>query len=369
MSKTDLLKIHPNFTLNGKKFTADSLKNHASQLIASEDAESKAIGYFLEEWLSDASQVTVSTSGSTGIPKIYKIDKQYLYHSAKATGAYFNLTENTTALLCLSANYIAGKMMLVRALTLGWQLDTIAPSNTPLTQISKTYDFCAMVPSQVLHSLSNIDSIKKLIIGGAPVSKFLHQSLSNKSVKAYETYGMTETVSHVAVKRIKNTRSWSENLKFRALPHVCFSQDDRNCLVIEAPLVAKERLVTNDMVTLLDEVTFIWKGRYDNVINSGGVKLFPEEIERKLQNVIANRFIISWLKDDTLGQKLILLVENEADSNILVNNIHTLEFSKLLDKFEIPKAIYFVTKFIETLSGKVHREKNRLQLVEKYADN
>src|SRR5690606_7512374 len=174
----------------------------------------------------------VRTSGSTGTPKVITLKKEHMANSALATGSFFKMGPGTKALQCLSADYIAGKMMLVRALALGWELDTVEPTSDPLQAISKHYDFVAMVPMQVQGSISNLNQINTLIIGGAALSPELKSDLAKVDTRFFETYGMTETITHIAIKEITKGL---EDGNFKALPDVFLSKDHRDCLVIEAP--------------------------------------------------------------------------------------------------------------------------------------
>jgi O-succinylbenzoic acid--CoA ligase len=171
--------------------------------------------------------------------------------------------------------------------------------------------------------------------------------------KFYETYGMTETVTHVAVRQLQSKVADGESY-FKALEHVNFEQDDRQCLIIHAPKLAEFAVVTNDIVDLKSQTSFNLLGRFDNVVNSGGVKLFPEQIEQKLQPVIDERFIIASEEDATLGEKLILIVENPRDSAESIGN--RIKYLKGLTKFEVPKEIYTIAKFKETVNGKIQRK-------------
>lgn len=359
MKNLALQKLHPSFALNGVSFSEESLLIFANQLTQAKDQEHCATGAFINEWLNDAAFVTVSTSGSTGKPKVLKVAKQHMINSAKATGAFFDVDEGAKVLLCLSANYIAGKMMLVRAMSLGWNLDSVTPSNNPLQGSEKKYDFCAMVPTQLNNSLESLDRIKTLIVGGAPITQRLAKDIQSKKTKIYETYGMTETVSHIAVKQLNAVSADKQNTYFKTMPKVEVSVDQRSCLVINAPLVATETIATNDMVTLIDPTTFLWRGRFDNVINSGGIKLFPEEIEKKIQHLIDQRFFISWLSDSKLGQQLVLIIENSETTKSVLETAITNDFSSVLTKYEIPKRVFYIKQFIETASGKIQREHNR----------
>jgi len=234
-------------------------------------------------------------------------------------------------------------MMLVRALVIGLALEIVSPKGNPLAQKTKTYDFAAMVPMQVEKAMPQLHQIKTLIIGGAKLSNAIIAQLKEQSSNVYETYGMTETITHIAARPINETY-------FKALPNVSFTLDDRECLVIHAPKLIKEPITTNDRVTLINKNTFEWLGRIDNVINSGGVKLFPERIEEKLQNKISARFFIASEPNEVLGNQVVLVVETTD------NKLDTSIFNEL-DSYEKPKKIYTIPKFIETATGKIQRNK------------
>tara|TARA_R110002012_G_scaffold38153_1_gene106531 strand:- start:65 stop:1069 length:1005 start_codon:yes stop_codon:yes gene_type:complete len=314
----------------------------------------KAIGGFLSEWVSDAPTLAVQTSGSTGEPKTIVLKKEQMINSAKATGEYFDLQPKQKALLCLPSTGIAGKMMLVRAMVLGLHLDYVEPSSKPLPN-NKSYDFVAMVPLQVENSLDQLVNVKKLIIGGAPVASDLRVELKKQSVEAYETYGMTETITHIAVKIITEGSNY-----FETLLNVSLKQDERGCLVIDAPKISDERIITNDLVELISENQFTWLGRYDSIINSGGIKLVPETIEEKLSSIIESRFFVAGIPDETLGQKLVLVVE--GDPTEAQELLPSIKHIKTLSKYEVPKAIYFVKAFSETVTKKINRQKTIQQI-------
>ncbi|OSY88323.1 O-succinylbenzoic acid--CoA ligase [Tenacibaculum holothuriorum] len=357
--------FHKSFKLNGKSFVNKEALLQYSKTI------NNSIVVFLTDWFNEQDFVVVQTSGSTGKPKPIQIKKEFMKNSALATGDFFNLSENTTALLCLSTDYIAGKMMLVRALVLGWELDIVDPISNPLKDLNKEYDFSAMVPLQLRNSLEELDRIKQLIVGGGVVANDLIEVIQEKKTKIFATYGMTETVTHIAVKKLNHftlfrveATKQSLNKKdvykeefYQTLPNVELSQDNRNCLVINAPKVANEQIVTNDVVNLLSETTFEWLGRFDNVINSGGVKLHPEKIEEKLSKVITQRFFVAGVSDTILGEKLILIVEDVNSIEAKKSLKTKLEKLDKLSKYEIPKEIYFVDQFIETETKKIQRSK------------
>ncbi|GAB5563056.1 MAG: AMP-binding protein [Winogradskyella sp.] len=347
-------KIHNRFKLNGLHYNFEDLKEVAYSLIKEGEAYEKNTGNFLIDWLNNEDHLYVNTSGSTGKPKSIKIQKQAMVNSAIATGDFFGLIPGDRALDCLPSHYIAGKMMLVRAMILGLELDFVEPTTHPLFNYDKKYDFCAMIPLQLKNIINQTKNIETIIVGGSKVTKPLLERIRLSGSKFYETYGMTETVTHVAVRRLPSQIVEAEQY-FYALPNVEFSQDDRDCLVIHADRLHDEPIVTNDIVELNDATSFQLLGRYDNVVNSGGVKLFPEQIEEKLQVVIDNRFIVAGEEDEALGEKLILIVESPRDS---IESIEKrVKQLKGLTKFELPKKIYTIDRFVETVNGKIQRDK------------
>ncbi|MGB1308955.1 MAG: AMP-binding protein [Oceanihabitans sp.] len=343
-------KIHYRFKINNNSFSYNELKDFAYSYVKEGVDYQKELGDFLLDWLNKKDFILATTSGSTGIPKIVKLQKQAMVHSAIATGDFFNLKPGDTALHCLPSKYIAGKMMLVRALILGLELDLVKPSLQPDFNFKKEYHFCAMIPLQLQNILTNSSKIKTIIVGGSSVSKPLQEKISHLKVNVYETYGMTETITHIAVKKLNNfNAAIGTNLYFKTLPNINISQDTRGCLVIDAPNLLKEKITTNDVVKLQSKKSFLWLGRIDNVINSGGVKLFPEQIEAKLQHKISERFIIAKELDATYGERVILILEK------LTNSINSSVFN-VLEKIEIPKKIYAVEKFAESKNGKILRQ-------------
>lgn len=346
MNKPDYTFVHRRFKLNGFTFSKDDLCRIAYSFIKEGQPYEKAVGDFILDWFDPTDVIAIQTSGTTGQPKTIQMQKQAMVNSALATGEFFDLPAGTEALHCLPVHYIAGKMMLVRAFILGWELDFIEPVSNPLERGKKIYDFAAMVPMQAQQSLPELHRIKKLILGGAKVNNELSRQLSTVSNEIFETYGMTETVTHIAAKRIGEEA-------FIVLPGIEIEEDERHCLVINAPDICNEPVTTNDVVKVISAEQFIWLGRYDNVINSGGVKLFPEQIEEKLAPYFTTRFFVKGIQDDKLGEKLVLVVEGEP------YDIKKSVFSKL-DKFEKPKQILFVDKFAETPSGKIIRTVNNI---------
>lgn len=343
--------FHKEFKLNNFSFSSsEEILRYSSEF-------SEEMHTFLNDWFSNQKTISVQTSGSTGFPKTIALRKEFMVNSALATASYFVLPQKTTALLCLPTTYIAGKMMLIRALTLGWHLDIVEATSKPLDGISKNYDFSAMVPLQLENSLEKLHFIKKLIVGGGVISNQLQEKLQTTDCKVFATFGMTETITHIAVKKLNHFKK-TPNF-YEVLPFINIYKDQRDCLVIEAKNLSEKVLFTNDVVQLISKNQFDWLGRFDNVINSGGIKLHPEKLEEKLSKVIENRFFVSGIFDEKLGQKLILIFENKVDEDnqqILKEKILSkIRNLKLLSRFEIPKEIFFIDEFIETNSGKIQR--------------
>ncbi|MBS3992601.1 MAG: AMP-binding protein [Bacteroidetes bacterium] len=338
------MHIHSSFKLNGLAF------ENSEDLLVYAKSKDDCIYRFLKDWFNCDVFLTVQTSGSTGIPKLIQLKKGSMVQSALATADYFQLHAGTKALLCMSADYIAGKMMLVRALTLGWELDVVEPVANPLLQLNKQYDFCAMVPLQVQSSLNELYKVKKIIVGGGELSQKLMDKIQQSSTQVFATYGMTETITHVAVQALNQG---STNY-FKCLPGVKVVTDSRGCLKIMAPRISENEIVTNDLAELISDTKFRWLGRIDNVINSGGVKLLPETIESKIIKLLEHPYFIAAEKDVKFGEKVILVIESKPYNELQINKLKQ-ELQTVLSKFEMPKSIYFIDKFLETATKKIQR--------------
>lgn len=336
---------HSLFQLNGVYYDSISIKDFAYSSINEGNENESNLGQFILDWIDNSAHIELQTSGTTSKPTAILFPKEALINSAKATGAFFNLNSGDSALCCLPFSYIAAKMMFVRAWVLGLKLDVIEPSSNPLEFISKPYDFSAMVPLQVQNSLSGLNKIGTLLIGGAPIASTLVNKLNGHESSIFETFGMTETVSHIAAKNLSEGET-----VFRVLPNISIAQDNRGCLTVNAPHLNPRLLQTNDVVSLISKDAFKWFGRFDHVINSGGVKIHPEVLEQKLQNQIKTPFFIAGVPDEVLGQKAVLIIEGEAKQLELdLNEIETIKR---------PKDTYFLPKFHRTKSGKIQRQKN-----------
>lgn len=322
------------------------------------EGQEEAVINFLKEWYNNEDYVTGHTSGSTGTPKELHLSKKDMIASAELTNRFFHIGTGSTLLLCLSPSYIAGKMMIVRAILAGANLHTVSPSSSPLATLDMPFDLAAMVPMQVETTLKSplatqhFTRLRQVLIGGAAISPKLEKQLQSLPTNCYATYGMTETVSHVALRPINGPRQTSF---YVALGDIHFSQDKRGCLIIHAPHLHEQQFITNDLVVLHSQTRFEWLGRVDNVINSGGIKLFPENIEHRLAPLISRRFFITSIPDALLGQMAVIVIEDtpwSANSQKELLN----EARKHLSPYEIPKRIYFMEHFQETYSGKIIRK-------------
>ncbi len=341
------IKLHRSFSLNDKFFlNKDDLLEY-TKLNLSE------VHTFLKEWFDAKEYIKVNSSGSTGNPKQIELKKEHMINSALATGKFFDLSDKTTALLCMPLKYIAGKMMLVRAMVLGWNLDIVEATSNPLKNTKRKYDFTAMIPLQLHNSLNEIHLIKKIIVGGGAVSDELIDKIKDISTEIYATYGMTETITHIAVKPLNRSAFFKCGYKnsYKTLPEISIAKDKRNCLIINAPKISDKAIITNDLVDIISSNNFNWIGRFDNIINSGGIKIIPEKLEKKLLNIISNRFFISSLPDEKFGEKIILIVEGKGI------NINYKKIKEVLSKYEIPKETFFIDRFIDTSTKKIQRQK------------
>ncbi len=322
----------------------------------------KAAFVFCKAWLSGENNFSQNTSGSTGTPKIIEVSRQQLLASAKATGSFFNINPETKLLCCLNTEYIAGKMMLVRAMVWDCPIWLVEPKSNPFSGFQEDFrmDFVAMVPLQVdsclgdSQTLVKLKKVSNLIIGGAPISQKLKTLLNENKIKSWQSYGMTETVSHIALARIEEGE-----LTYKTLPNVEIGQNKIGAIWIKSPMSGNERIQTNDLVELKSKTSFLWLGRTDFVINSGGVKLHPELLEQKSEHMIAEvfpecRYFFFGEKDEALGERLVLILEKTEPNEELAKVLQE-KMRNAFGKFEIPKKIYFLPSFVQTESGKINR--------------
>ena len=306
---------------------------------------------FLTEWKNKASIISTYTSGSTGIPKKIDIDKKHMIASAKATIDYFNLKEGNTFLICLPIKTIGGKMMLIRSLLLKGKIILIKPSKNPIENLNVNVDFCAVSPMQLTNCLKDkfkLNYIDKLIIGGAPISHSIIEALKPLKTKCYHTFGMTETISHIAIKQLNNTKKIGD---FRCLNHVQISSNTKGNLIVKSNELGIKSITTSDIVEITGNKSFNWLGRADNIINSGGVKISPESIENELSKTLPiDTFFTTSISDLELGEKFILISKSK---NKLPNILKAIQ--SISNNILRPKSIYIIDDFEYTLSSKINR--------------
>ena len=346
-------KIHNRFRLNGYYYDRNTLKEVAYNFIKEGDLYETFMGDFILDWLDNSDSIYLSTSISKKNKILVK--KQSLVSSAISTGDFLNVSVGDRALHCLPTNYIAGKMMLIRALILGLEIDLISPSKQPFHKNEKIYDFAAMTPIQAFHSIADLGRIKKLIIGGAYLSNALQQSLIRAKINAYETYGMMETLSHIAVRKMTDPIS-----EFKCLPGIFVGQDNRKCLTIDAPKLDINNLITNDQVELYSPTKFRLIGSIDHIIKLDGFNIHPEQVERKLSEKISFHFFIDKIAFKSKKEKLTIVIEDNSKINFKKLN-DQIKSCKKLEKHEIPKYITLHKRFIQTYSGKIRRKETMNQ--------
>lgn len=316
---------------------------------------------FLRQWESEEAHIVAHTSGSTGAPKEIRLPKSDILVSARATNRRFGINSGSRLLCPLSANYIAGKMMIARAIAADCEVAFCRPSNRFLQSPETTgylaggVDLLPIVPSQCLSLLeslkSNPTAIRNVIIGGAALSHDAEEALlaaRPPGTGIFATYGMTETCSHVALRGLGEEH-------FTAMPGVSFSLDNRECLRITAPEYSFTELQTNDIARLVNDSEFIWRGRFDNVINSGGIKIFPEETERKLRGMLPCRFYLKGVADPKWGEAVRLVIEDNPASPCVSDESIMEICRECLSPFELPKSIMRVETLPVTSTGKLRR--------------
>ncbi len=353
-------KAYKTLSLNGRKRSLQEWRAHAQQQLQEGYGlgDLEEILEFVVDWSDRREWIETRTSGSTGRPKNIKIRKEHIISSALRTLEFLKLKSGDSALLCIPDQFIGGKMMIARSIIGELDLHIADSSSTPELPEGKTIDFAALIPMQAYHIAQNKDlkktwqGVKKIIIGGGHIDPLLEAELATWKCEIYESFGMTETISHIALRKIGS----KEREPFVLLPDITISQDERNCLLIESEWLPTNPLVTNDIVEMVDDKSFHWMGRADNLINSGGVKIIPEVIEKLAKPHVNSNFIFGGMPDEELGQKVVLLIESQPlsddDQKELLKDLR-----KELHKYEMPKEIHYLDAFEETENGKVNRKK------------
>ncbi|MDE6819748.1 MAG: AMP-binding protein [Bacteroides acidifaciens] len=339
--------------LEGKEYTSDDIARFVAEGAENYPSAIWDLYLFLNEWFNDSPVITVHTSGSTGVPKELIARKDQMMQSARLTCEFLNLQAGDTALLCMNLRYIGAMMVVVRSLVAGLNLIVRPASGHPLSDISVSLKFAAMVPLQVyntLHTREEKEQLKQteiLIIGGGAVDEALEAEIKSLPIAVYSTYGMTETLSHIALRRLNGNSASDHYYPFSSVE---LSLSPENTLVIKAPLVCDDILQTNDIARIYPDGSFIILGRKDNVINSGGIKIQAEEVEKLLRPFIPVPFVITSVPDPRLGQAVTLLFEGELDMEELKNKVQ-----EILSPYHRPKYIRMVDLIPQTGNGKINR--------------
>lgn len=347
--------------INNQSYTQEQLMQEGLLLPASE--QQREVLTFVRQWLHGQQEFFVHTSGSTGTPKAINISRQRMQASARLTLEAIDILPGEMAVLCIHADFIGGKMMLVRAIEGELPLLVLEPAANPFKTIPAEVQphFAALVPLQLQailedpKSISLLNALKAVIVGGAAVSQSLEEALHQVQAPLYSTYGMTETVSHIALRRLNGP---DKQDYFQVLPHIHIGTNERGCLTIDGPIV-EEAVVTNDRVELLGDGKFRWLGRADNVINSGGVKVQAEQLESLAEGFLAeqglsNRALAGGVPDKKLGNKVVLLLEGEPLNSALEERLkHYLV--QQLPLYWAPKEIIYRASFVESTNGKIKR--------------
>lgn len=308
---------------------------------------------FLNEWFDASPVITVHTSGSTGVPKGLVVRKDRMMQSARLTCEFLNLQAGDTALLCMNLRYIGAMMMVVCSLVAGLNLVVRPASGHPLSDVEVPLKFAAMVPLQVYNTLrvpaerKRLEHTDILIIGGGAVDDSLEAELKTIPIAAYSTYGMTETLSHIALRRLNGEAA---SKCYYPFPSVELSLSAENTLIVKAPLICDDVLQTNDIACLCSDGGFTIAGRKDNVINSGGIKIQAEEMENRLQPFIPVPFAVTAVPDPRLGQALTLLIAGKPDIKELENKLQA-----VLETYYRPKHIFITELIPQTENGKIDR--------------
>lgn len=344
-------------------WTADKiLQLTDSQLKVYDDVYQAAL-QFSRAWLRGQELFHLQTSGSTGVPKPITVSRKQMLASIHGTAAALQLHRGQSALVCLNPAYIAGIMMLARGWELGLHMQLVAPASRPLQNFTAEtgFDFVAMVPLQLQQSLtyepdkSVLDHCGKVIIGGAAMSAELERAAQQTHAAVYATFGMTETVSHIALRRVNGD---FPETAYRLLPGVTAQTDERGCLILKGEITDNQWIHTNDIVTFIQPGSFRFEGRTDFVINSGGVKIFPEQLEQEIQRLqlpalSGKRLIIRSLPDNRLGECVVLVVETDTSLSAAYILQHLKE---RLPRYHAPQHIFCLPQFPETATGKINRQ-------------
>ncbi|PSR52870.1 acyl-CoA synthetase [Adhaeribacter arboris] len=353
--------------LNGKKFYYEEIANYSFRNSIPLNGYEVTTLEFCRNWLNGVQEIAINTSGSTGAPKLITLTRVQMEASARYTLQALNLQKNDRALVCLNTEYIGGMMMLVRGFVGNLNLTIIEPIGNPVKYLPPNgpdkFEFGSFVPMQLQAIIAEspekkylLNQMKAILVGGAAVSKDLIKQVQAIEAPVYHTYGMTETSSHVALKRLNGSQP---DAYFRAASSVQLGTDGRGCLTITGDLTANQLIVTNDLVNLVSKHEFEWLGRVDNTINSGGIKVQAEKVEVVLAQALLDlqldkRSFITALPDDKLGQRVVAVLEGEKLNNTEEEALKR-RLNQVLNKYEVPKAFQYISDFCTTPTGKIDK--------------
>ncbi|MBD2720579.1 AMP-binding protein [Hymenobacter armeniacus] len=349
--------------LNGREYAYAAIQQYPAQLDAPVNGYEAKVLDFVRQWLSGTQEFGLTTSGSTGTPTPITLRRRQLEASARRTADYFDLGPGDRALVCLNCEYIGGMMMLVRGLERNMHLTIVEPHANPFAYVAAEaeFDFAAFVPLQMKAVLAaglapRLNQMKAILIGGAPADATLQHEVQPLRVPVYLTYGMTETCSHVALRRLSGPEA---SHTFRVFTGIAAGQDERGCLTLRGDVTDDQLIITNDRVNLLDAHTFEWLGRADFVINSGGVKVPAEKVELVLDVALAEigesrRCFVAGQPDERLGQAVTAFIEGPALAPKAEQRLQTL-LAERLGRYEQPKQLRYVPEFRMTATGKLDR--------------
>ncbi|QJX45507.1 AMP-binding protein [Hymenobacter taeanensis] len=349
--------------LNGREFRYQDIQQYPANTPADLNGYEARVLDFCRQWLNGAQEFGLRTSGSTGKPQLVQMKRRQLEASARRTGDYFDLGPGDRMLVCLNCEFVGGIMMLVRAFERNMHLTIVEPQADPMVLVpAATFDFASFVPLQLREVLANghgprLNRMKAILVGGASVEKSLEKEIQKLKVPVYLTYGMTETASHIALRRLNGP---SVSPYYQVLPGIHVGQDERGCLTVRADVTNDQLITTNDRVQLQPENhTFEWLGRADFVINSGGVKVQAEKVELVLEVALtelglSRRAFVAGRPDARLGEQVTVIIEGAPLPPHQQQQLLAL-LTERLEKYERPREVVYVPQFKTTASGKLDR--------------
>lgn len=357
---------HKSLSLDGQRRSLQGWRAFAQQQLQEgyKVAEIAEVLEFVVEWSNRKEWIEIRTSGSTGRSKSIKIQKEHIRVSALRTLNALGIEPGMGALVCVPNKFIGGKMMIARAIV--GDLDLFLGSNAaaPTLPVGAKIHFAALVPYQVKAIMADEALLEQwqkvdvIIVGGAAVDDKLAAALATWPNRVYETFGMTETISHIALRPLSRVNG---RQPFKVLDGINVAQDERGCLVVNCAEMPQNPTITNDLIRLEAPDEFYWVGRTDNIINSGGAKVMPEAVEKALRDLINPRFFVAGLPDDKLGEKVVMVIESQPFAQHEIDELIS-EFKARLTKFEVPREILFLDDFEETETGKINRKKSLKKL-------